>query len=96
MSGGPRQRETLDERTKLDEAAVETLLRFESADNRTHEGKFNYLIAQEKHVLTPCVSVTLSTQKLNTFHSGYQRPKVPVQTMLASGKHGLKNAFASK
>lgn len=78
VPGGPKQRETLDERTKLDEGAVETLLRFEPAESRTMEGKFNFLMAQEKHVLTPCVTVTLSTQKLDTFHSGYQRPKVPV------------------
>ena len=76
-------REMLSNQTRLDEASVDMMLRLESSENRTHEGKFRFLTEQKKHQLTPSVSITLSTQKLDTQHPGYQRPKVPLQTMLA-------------
>lgn len=37
-------RESLSSRTRLDENAVDNLLRFEEVNSRTHEGKFNFLI----------------------------------------------------
>ena len=86
--GGPNQREKLCDKTKLNEAALDQMLRFENAESRTHEGKFNFLIQQKRHVLTPQISVIMSTQKLDINHPGYQRPKVPMQTMV---KHGAPN-----
>ena len=69
------------ERSRVDEATVDAMLRFEPAEHRSCEGKFAFLVAQKKHVLTPQVIVTLSTRKLNTSHKGYHRPKVPLMTI---------------
>ena len=68
---GPNQREKLCDKTKLNEAALDQMLRFEPAESRTHEGKFNFLIQQKRHVLTPQISVIMSTQKLDINHPGY-------------------------
>ena len=69
------------DRSRIDEATVDSMLRFEPAENRTCEGKFAFLVAQKKHALTPQVIVTLSTRKLDTQHIGYHRPKVPLMTI---------------
>ena len=58
--------EACSERSRVDEATVDAMLRFEPSEHRSYEGKFAFLAAEKKHALTPQVIVTLSTKKLDT------------------------------
>ena len=61
----------MSEHTELTESVVENMLRFEPAAAQTCDGKFNFLLAQEKHLLVPRVEVTLSAGRLDSKHPGY-------------------------
>ena len=76
--------EQLTEETMLTPANVNQQVRFMDPIYRnTPEGKFKFLIDQEKHILTPQIVVSLSTLKLDSTNPGYKRPKVPLMTIQA-------------